>query len=125
METHSASVAAEIYWYHALKYTQKELLTDSKLTFENHVNKLCKKASQKPNALARISNYMTFDKRMIIMKAFIASQFSYCSLVWMFHRKRLDQKINALTGEDFKNQSSHLMKCWKKITLFQSIIKTC
>ena len=44
---------------------------DSNLTFENHFNKLCEKASQNQNALAQIPNYMTFDKRNTIMKAFI------------------------------------------------------
>ena len=53
---------------------------DSKLTFEFHINKLCKKADQNLNAPARISNYMIFDKRYIIMKTFITSQFSYCPL---------------------------------------------
>lgn len=38
------------------------LTIHSKLTFESH-NKLCKKASQKLNAFAEISNYMAFDKR--------------------------------------------------------------
>ena len=70
---------------------------DSRLTFENYINKLCKKASQKLNALARISNYMTFDKRKIIMKAFITSQVSYCLLVWMLHRKRLGKKSKCIT----------------------------
>ena len=32
------------------------ITTDSKLTFENHINKLCKKTSQKLNILAVISN---------------------------------------------------------------------
>ena len=43
----------------------------SKLTFENHINKLCKKASHKLNAVTIISNYMTLDKRKIIIKAII------------------------------------------------------
>ena len=30
---------------------------DSKLTFDNHINKLCKKTSQKLNALVYISTY--------------------------------------------------------------------
>ena len=30
------------------------------------------------------------------MKAFITSQFSYCSVVWMLYSKRLGKKINAL-----------------------------
>ena len=33
------------------------------LTFENHINSICKKASQKLNALARIPPYMNIQKR--------------------------------------------------------------
>ena len=36
---------------------------DSKLTLETHINKFYKKASQKLNAPARTSNYITYDKR--------------------------------------------------------------
>ena len=35
---------------------------DSNLTFENHINSICKKASQKLNALARITPYMNIQK---------------------------------------------------------------
>ena len=68
---------------------------DSKLTLENHINKLCKKTGQKLNAHARISNYMTFDKRKTIIKAFITSLFNHCSPMWIFHSKRLGKKIYA------------------------------
>ena len=30
------------------------------------------------------------------MKAFIASKFGYCPLVWMFHRKKLNSRVNKL-----------------------------
>ena len=59
---------------------------DSNLTFENHINNICKKASQKLNALARVAPYMNTQKRRIIMKPFVTSQFGYCLLIWMFHR---------------------------------------
>ena len=57
---------------------------DSNLTFENHINSICKKASQKLNALARITPYMNIQKRRTIMKSFVPSQFSCCPLIWMF-----------------------------------------
>ena len=69
---------------------------DNKLNFDEHVNKLCKKASQKIHALARISNFMSQEKLRIIMKAFIESQFGYCPLVWMFHSRTLNNRINKL-----------------------------
>ena len=30
------------------------------------------------------------------MKAFITSQFGYCSLIWMFHSRNLNNKINRI-----------------------------
>ena len=69
---------------------------DSNLSIENHVTSLCKKASQKLHALARISHYMDLNKRKNLMKAFITSQFSYCPLIWMFHSRNLNNKINRI-----------------------------
>ena len=47
---------------------------DSNLTFEIHI---CKKANQKLNTLARITPYMSIQKRRTIMKSFVTSQFRY------------------------------------------------
>ena len=62
----------------------------------NHINSICKKASQKLNALSRIAPYMNIQKRRTIMKSFVTSQFSYCPLIWMFHSRRLNNKINSI-----------------------------
>ena len=69
---------------------------DSNLTFENHIINICKKASRKLNALARVAPYMNMQKRRIIMKSFVTSQFGYCPLIWMFHSRRLNNKINSI-----------------------------
>ena len=49
---------------------------DSSLTFENRINSIWKKVSQKLNALAKITPYMNIQKRRTIMKSFVTSQFS-------------------------------------------------
>ena len=54
------------------------------------------KSNQKLHALARISKYMGEKKLKIMMKTFINSQFNYCPLVWMFHNRTLNNKINRL-----------------------------
>ena len=59
------------------------VLIDNKLTFDKHINNLCPKASQKLNALCRVSSFMSTNKKRLVMKAFISSQFSYCPLIWM------------------------------------------
>ena len=69
---------------------------DNKLTFEKHVESLCKKASLKLNALTRISSFINFEQRKLIFNSFINSQFSYCPMVWMFHSKKLNDRINRI-----------------------------
>ena len=49
------------------------ILIDTTLSFKHHVTSLCKKASQKLLALARIAHYMDFKKRRFLMKAFVTS----------------------------------------------------
>ena len=39
---------------------------------------------------------MDLSKRRNLMKAFITSQFSYCPLIWMFHSRNLNNKINQI-----------------------------
>ena len=54
------------------------IMIDSNLTFDNHINNICKRESQKLNALAKVAPYINIQKRRIIMKSFVTSQFGYC-----------------------------------------------
>ena len=69
---------------------------DYELSFDDHVTDLCKKASRKLHALSRISKFMNYKKRRLVMRSFISSQFGYCPLVWMFHSRRLNNRINSI-----------------------------
>ena len=53
-------------------------------------------ASNKLHALPPISIYMTKDKLRTKMNAFFSSQFAYCSLIWMFHNRTLNNRIDKL-----------------------------
>ena len=70
------------------------VVIDRNLNFDEYVFGLCKKAGKKLSVLARLSNYMTFEKRKISLKAFFESQFGYCALTWMFHGRRANSNIN-------------------------------
>ena len=48
-----------------------------KLTFEKHITDICRKASRKIYALARIAPYMDLSKRLIVINVFFNSQFNY------------------------------------------------
>ena len=93
------SCKAKIEDFNIKNSTEEKMLRvkfDSSLSFENHVTYLCKKASQKLHALARILHYMDLNKCRNLMKAFIASQFIYFPLIWMFHSHNLNNKINRI-----------------------------
>ena len=46
--------------------------------------------------LARLSKIMSFKEKRILMKSFAEFQFGYCSLIWMFRRRKVNSKINYL-----------------------------
>ena len=46
--------------------------------------------------LQRFSKFMNKEKLRILARAFIESQFGYCPLIWMFHNRTLNNKINRL-----------------------------
>ena len=72
------------------------IFIDSNLTFEYHINRICRKTSQKLHALSRISNYISGDKIRFLFKSLIISQFNCCPIVWMCHGRGLNNKINYL-----------------------------
>ena len=77
---------------------------ESRLNFDYHVNTLLNKANKKYHALARVCNHVNTNKRRVLMKAFITSQFSYCPHVWMFHSRTMNNRINTLYEKVFKTQ---------------------
>ena len=72
------------------------LCIDRDLKFTTHVSKICAKAGQKLAAISRIAKYMSLEKRRLLIKTFFDSQFDYCPLTWMFHSRKLNNRINDL-----------------------------
>ena len=69
---------------------------DSNLLFNKHVRSLYMKASRKLSALTKVVKFMNLQQRRTLMKAFVVSQFNYCPLLWMFHSRTLNNRINNL-----------------------------
>ena len=60
------------------------------------------------NALCRVTDYMSLEKRRIITKTFVESQFNYCPLIWMLHSRTLNNKIKHLRKRALRTiQSDH------------------
>ena len=62
----------------------------------NNINALYRKVSQKLHALSRISQYLSQHKKRILFKTFIMSQFNFCPLIWMWHSRGSNMKINNI-----------------------------
>ena len=106
------------------------ILFNNKFDFDEHVTSLCRKASQKLNALARVSQYMILAQCKLIMNAFIFSQFGYCLLVWMFHSRKLNNRINniheralIIVYRDNKSTFKQLLKQNKSVSIHQRNLK--
>ena len=50
-------------------------------------------------SFSRVAKYMDINKRRILMKSYIFSQFYCCPLVWMCHSKNLLTKLTAYRRE--------------------------
>ena len=94
-QMHWAKIGSSQIW----ESSEKKLLgitLDNSLKFATHLKKICSKANRKLSALIRLSKFMSLKKRKILFKSFIVSQFAYCPLVWMFHDRGMNNKINRL-----------------------------
>ena len=65
------------------------------------------------------------------MKTFIESQFGYCPLIWMFHGRKVNKKINHLHEralcifyEDYNSSFEDLLKRDKSVTIHHSNIQS-
>ena len=99
-------------------------------TFEKHINEHCKKRNLKLYALTRCAKFMSTEKRHLIFKGFIISQFNYRPFVRMFHTKQLNNRINSLhekalrvTYPDGNSYFNELLNLYKLISIYYRNIK--
>ena len=69
---------------------------------------------------------MNLAQRRLIMNAFIFSQFGYCPLVWMFHSRKLNNRINniheralRIVYRDYESTFQQLLKQNKSVSIHQ------
>ena len=68
---------------------------------------------------------MNFDQRRLIMNSFVICHFSYCPVVWMFHSRKLNARINNLMRalrvvyRDFDSSFEELLRRDSSTTLHQ------
>ena len=87
---------------------------NTKLNFNEHLNDKISKASRKVKALSRVMPYMSLSKKKKLVSSFFNSQTNYCPLIWMFHSRVINNKIDCLHERCFRllhgDKSSSLEK---------------
>ena len=80
----SDKVNSKIENFHIYNIKCEKLLWvkfDHKLTFDDHISELCKKASQKVQALPRVTPYLNISKGTIFLNAFLHRKFVSVAVV--------------------------------------------
>ena len=102
---------------------------DSKLKFDAHVAKICRKVSQQVAVLKRMKKILPFDTRMNLYRAFIVPHFNYCAETWHFCSKRASDKLEKINERALRfvyqdTNSSYevsLKKCGQQTLLNQRL----
>ena len=84
---------------HEIANTKREKLLgvhlDSGLSFDYHIAEICKKASRKVCALARVTSGMSLSRKRTLGNVFF--NYSLTSpLIWMCHSRENNNKVNGL-----------------------------
>ena len=69
---------------------------DENLTFDEHVNNICLKASRQISALQRLTGFIDMPGRKAIYNSFIVSNLNYCPLVWFFTSRESINKMQKI-----------------------------
>ena len=55
---------------------------ENKLNFEKHISNICKKASNRLNAICRLQTFMGHKEKRAMISTFAHSNFNYDRLIW-------------------------------------------
>ena len=79
-----------------VKFKHLGIYIENRINFDYHVSKLCQKTGKKLHALTWVFKYMNISQRKLISNAFLIPHFSYCPLIWMFHSRAMEHRINKI-----------------------------
>ena len=85
-----------------LRNTSIGVIIDRELKFDKHVKHICKKASNKLNALTRTANILNPFQKDILFQSFIKGRINYCPLLWMLCSRSSNNLINKIHERAFK-----------------------
>ena len=108
---------------------------DSKLNFDKHISKPCRKRAGQLNVLNRLNRYFGFEENKILINSFIYGNFNYCPLVWHFCSKNSLNKIENIQERalrfllnnyesDYKTLLKKINKCTMEVRRLRTLARS-
>ena len=69
---------------------------DNKLNFNEHINDVCNKASQRVAVIMRLRNLIPTTAKLVLLKSAILPYLTYCHLVWHFCRASDTRRLERI-----------------------------
>ena len=82
---------SEIKSSHSIDVLGVNIDMDLKLT--PHVDKVCSQTGKQINCLKRIKHHLDLKTKQLIYNTYVASNFNYCSIIWMLSSKTNMEKL--------------------------------
>ena len=97
---------------------------DNSVKFDAHTKEQCRKANEKVHACGRLRPFLGEQNAKLLLNSVVMSNFSYCSLIWLFSSKGANNEINrthkralrALYG-DYESTFEELLDKDKSMTI--------
>ena len=70
-----------------------EITLEKNINFKQHIQNICRKASNKSKALLRIRKLLNLEQAQVLEEVYISSNFRYCPLILMFWGKMSENLI--------------------------------
>ena len=90
---------------------------DNKLNFNEHINDVCNKASQRVGVIMRLRNLIPTMAKLVLFKSAILPYLTYCHLVWASDTCRLERIQERGLRAVYKDTKSSYHQLWNRANL--------
>ena len=88
---------------------------DNMLSFDAHVDEICRKAGRKLNVLARLSKTLDFESKLTLFHCFVLSHFEYCAVVWHFCSRDKMRKMEKIQKQALRYVFNDYTSCYTEL----------
>lgn len=101
------------------------VVLDQKLSFESHLNNLCRKVASKVNSMFRLTKILNVSSKLKLYNAFIMSHLNFCSTIYHFcsvtkcrKLERLNERALRIVYNNYQLSYRELLKFSNQRTLY-------